>query len=380
MKRNGKATRQQLKRHNKQLILRAVYAKLADNRAALASETGLAKPTVSDIVSELIDAGFIEEGGHGQSTTSGGKRPRLLNFVPTARQVIGVTMNGNEVVGCVANLDGSIVTKHYIMPLEHPDTPLMTLLEYVINALIAQLDAPLICISVGVSGMVNNAKGVVISSQVLDWYNVPLSTHLSDHYDVPIYISNNTELATHAQVAYFNENVEQNLVTVLVNHTIEVGVAYGNRVFHHGGTIDGLRLSTGLRASSIGWKTIKARAEQLQTDHPDSLLAKQPFTYMYLRYAYNQGDVVAESLVNEIASLLGEIYSWIIGLMRPDKITLAGTLSYIGNPLINGMIACLGDSLPQHIIEATKFTFDEEINLSIMGAVANGLQKELGIL
>ena len=47
-----KATRKHVKRHNRQLVMRAIYEAKADNRAALAQETGLTKPTVSNIVSD----------------------------------------------------------------------------------------------------------------------------------------------------------------------------------------------------------------------------------------------------------------------------------------------------------------------------------------
>jgi DNA-binding IclR family transcriptional regulator len=67
-----KATHEQLKRHNRQLLLRTVYWEGISNRAALAQATGLAKPTVSDLISELIEDGLLVEGGHGESTDSGG--------------------------------------------------------------------------------------------------------------------------------------------------------------------------------------------------------------------------------------------------------------------------------------------------------------------
>ena len=40
--RDDKATHGQLRQHNRELLLRAVYNGVADNRAALAMETGLA--------------------------------------------------------------------------------------------------------------------------------------------------------------------------------------------------------------------------------------------------------------------------------------------------------------------------------------------------
>ena len=100
-----KATHGQLRRDNRQLLLRAVHSGLASSRAELSQETGLAKPTVSDLISELINEGFLIEIGLGQSTDEGGKRPRLLQFVPDARHIIGVSLSAERALGEVAGAD-----------------------------------------------------------------------------------------------------------------------------------------------------------------------------------------------------------------------------------------------------------------------------------
>src|SRR4051812_9344120 len=98
-----KATHGQLRRENRQLVLRAVYSGLANSRADLAHETGLAKPTVSDLISMLLDEGYLVETGFGQSTDEGGKRPRLLEFVPESRHIIGLSLKAEQVFGVLAN-------------------------------------------------------------------------------------------------------------------------------------------------------------------------------------------------------------------------------------------------------------------------------------
>ncbi len=107
-----KATRTQLRRHNRLLILRALAAGEADSRAALAQVTGLAKPTVSELVTELIELGLIEESGPGESSEVGGKRPTLLRFIPGSRQVIGASVDASAVHAVLVNLDGAVVAEH----------------------------------------------------------------------------------------------------------------------------------------------------------------------------------------------------------------------------------------------------------------------------
>jgi predicted NBD/HSP70 family sugar kinase len=380
MKRTLKATRKQLKNHNRELVLRAIYTGAANTRASLATETGLAKPTISEIVAELLEDRLVEEGGHGASTTSGGKRPTLLQFVPTARQIIAVTLNAEEIKGCLANLDGSIVTRHVLTLNEDPDQSLLDSVEFVINALIVQLDAPLLCITMGVPGIVNNFKGVVVSSEVLNWYDIALTDYLQACFDVPAYIGNNTELTARAQAAYFNKNEENKLVTILVNHTVEIGIAIGNLVFHHGGNIDGLRLASGVTVSSIGWHAVRDRAQDLIAKEPDTVLADDKFTYLLLRHGILKHDETAQTLLSEIVRTLAEVYAWIISILRPDQIMLAGSLAYIGNPLIVAVQDRLTEILPPYILNQVELILGHDEDLSLLGAVANALQKELGIL
>ena len=105
----GKATHNALKRHNRLLLLRAVSEGEADNRAALAQVTGLAKPTVSDLISELLEEGLLIEIGHGEAGESGGKRPILLRFAPDSRQVIGVSIGSQRVRAVLSNLEGRVI-------------------------------------------------------------------------------------------------------------------------------------------------------------------------------------------------------------------------------------------------------------------------------
>src|SRR6188768_3071603 len=83
-----KATHQQTRTFNQQLLLRALHDHSPLSRADLARLTGLTRTSVSDLVSVLIADGLIEEVGRGQS--SGGKSPILLRVAPDGRHVIGL--------------------------------------------------------------------------------------------------------------------------------------------------------------------------------------------------------------------------------------------------------------------------------------------------
>src|SRR5690606_24002218 len=113
---------------------------------------------------------------------------------------------------------------------------------------------------------------------------------------------------------------------------------------------------------------------------PDTKLAGDRFSYLFLRHAILQNDAVALTLLSEIVGILAEVYAWIIGILRPDQIMLAGSLGYIGYPLIATLQRRLAEILPPYILDEVDLILGQHEDLSLLGAVANALQKELGIL
>ena len=77
-----KATHQQTRTFNQQLVLRALHDHSPISRADLARLTGLTRTSVGDLVGGLIDDGLIEEIGRGRS--SGASRRSCCASRPTA--------------------------------------------------------------------------------------------------------------------------------------------------------------------------------------------------------------------------------------------------------------------------------------------------------
>jgi predicted NBD/HSP70 family sugar kinase len=375
-----KATRKQIKQHNQRLVLKSLYDSTADSRAALAQETGLTKPTVSTIVTELIEAGFVSEGDHGESTTSGGKRPRLLHFVPAARHIIAVTLTREAALGSLTHLDGTVIARHHIAISPGADA-VETALYGVVDALQAQQDAPLLCLAVGVPGVVEPATGHVVVSPSLGWEDVALGPSLAARYAVPVYIGNNTEFATRALV--MRQGERRSLVTMFISDTIEVGSTIDGVTYQHGADVTVLQVPTGAVAQ-LEWDAVQARLATLHADFPGSVLNTPPddgpLTYLHIRAALRQDDPAAHALLAEIAETLAHVYGWIYALMRPSEIALAGQMSLLGPRLVDAVRERLYQRVPGAPVRAVRLTLAADDDLTLQGAVAHALHQELAVL
>jgi predicted NBD/HSP70 family sugar kinase len=388
----AKATSGQVKRHNRQMLLRAVYEGSAGNRAALAHETGLTKPAVSDLIGELIDDGLLVEEGFGESTDSGGKRPRLLKFVANARQVIGVSISEDYILGVLTNLDGRIIAEHYCELVHTQKDEVFSTLVEVINGLVAQLTAPLMCLGVGVAAVVDADAGRVRYAAHFGWHDVPLATKLTKHYNVPAYISNSTELAALAQSAFGNIKNAESLATVLVGDSVGVGLMMANSTFYTGSDIGYLILNGHTSAANshsaiegplekfVGWSDVKRRALDLAQRHHSRELEANNLTYLHIRHALHHADPAAMALQDELTGYLAQIFAWIIALLRPHHISLAGSIADLGEEFLQQVVDKTQQLVLPELVEATLFSVDNSTNLVAIGAAAKSVQHELGLV
>ena len=145
-----KATRQQTKEHNRDLVLKTIFDNETISRAEIARLTRLTRTTVSNIVSSLLEQGLVEEIGLGESL--GGKAPVLLSLIADARYLIGIDLEQDEFIGAVINLRGEI--KEYIeIPTNQSDgQEAINLIYQILNQLLATNFNPIIGIGVGAPG------------------------------------------------------------------------------------------------------------------------------------------------------------------------------------------------------------------------------------
>lgn len=371
-----KATREQVREHNRRLILRAIHAGIANNRAALANETGLTKPTVSDLISELMEEGFLIETGHGKSQKTGGKRPRLVEFVPHARQVIGISISEYGVIGLLADLNGRIQAEH-VFHFEEQDLPIQ--LEDVlgvVNGLMAQIDAVLLCIGVGVPAKLSDHPEIINASAT------EIEDLLHRTYKTQVYVVNNIELTARAQFAFASPPKTTSLVTLLINGSVEIGYVLGNTDYQYGRDIGAMKLSPdGVSLENlIGWRAVRELTETLQKDYPQTQITPNHIRYLDIRKAINERDIVGEKIEAELVRVLSTIFAWVITLLRPDHLILTGGIADLGQNFLAKVIDATSQHIDSPAVADTTISLSTDTNLSAKGAIAYTLQEHLGLI
>jgi len=377
-----KATRTQIRTHNRQLVLRNIFNGEALNRAALADVTGLTKPAISSLVAELIDEGFVVEGGFGNSTESGGKRPRLLQFVPNARQVIGIDIQVDRVQGILTNLDNSIVARHYS---ENTSTDIEEIVENVhrvVNGLSAQLNTSLMCVGVGFPGLVDPQQGCVQYSAKFSWQDVELQALLVERLGCPVYIANSTQLASKSQFAFETMDSEINrLATIMVDSTIGIGVVTREATIQYGGEIGYLRqVGTPSLHEQLAWEAVLVLAQQLAAQYHSPLLNINPISYLHLKYYAHHQDQASLEVLDHLSDQLANLIAWLISIIHPDQISLVGKIADLGDDFLTTVIYKTSQLVLPELVDKTTFSIDARVGIVALGAATNAIQLELGLI
>jgi predicted NBD/HSP70 family sugar kinase len=345
---SGKATQQSLKEHNRNLALRMIFEKDKISRAEIARQTGLTPTTVSDIVSELMNEGLVDEIGIGRST--GGKNPILLSLLPDSRFSIGLDLANDRFSGAIVNLRGEI--KEYVSyALNDLDgEAALNLVFKILDYLLDVVDGPIFGIGIGAPGLIDPIDGVVITAVNFNWKNLHLGKIIEERYRLPVQIINDCQAAAIAEKTYVDRNRNvNNMIVINVRHGIGAGIIINGEIFHgDGGSAgevghivvvpDGGDLcrcgNYGCLETVASAQAILRKAEQIAKSQPQSALnvkGRKP-SLSIVQSALTQGDKYATKLVLDSGYYLGMAISWLVGIFNIQKIILTGDMTSFGEP------------------------------------------------
>lgn len=375
-----KATHQQTKQHNRDLVLRTIFANESISRAEVARVTNLTRTTVSDVVNGLLEEGLVQEIGKGESI--GGKTPILLSIVADSRYLIGLNLAQDKFIGAIVNLRGEI--KEMVeMPVHDEDGKNALELVYrIIDQLIKKRIKPIVGIGVGAPGLVNTREGVVVNAVNLEWQDLPLGQLLEKKYKIPVSILNDSQATAIGEFVYGGEHANDgNLIVVNVKHGIGSGILVNGRLFQ----------GDGGGAGEIGHVVVQENGELCRCGKRGCLetisSARAVLRQLNLksldeaRSAFDSGDAKARQVIKNTAHYLGISLANLIGILNIQKIIITGDMTQFGSAWLDEVNASMRNAALDRLSENTKLELGMlDYRACILGASAHLLLDDYSLL
>jgi predicted NBD/HSP70 family sugar kinase len=236
---NTTADQQLVKRLNRSALLRLLRARPGLSRARLAAESGLTKSTVSALVRELLDDGWLLE-ADSPAARGPGRPSTPLRIGAHARALIGVDIAVECLRAVAVSLLGEV--------LHAEEVPLRSLQPQAVCAQAARLVAAaarvlaarrldLAGIGVGLPGAFDEATGMLRFAPNFGWRNLDVLPLLQRALAsagvprVPLHVQNDADVAALGEYEFAGSEGQGPLVYLSCDVGVGAGVVLDDRLF-----------------------------------------------------------------------------------------------------------------------------------------------------
>lgn len=355
---------------NKQRVLRLIRSNGPLSRADAAEQTGLTRPTISAVVAELLEEGWVEEMGTGES--SGGRPPILLRFNPQARWVIGAELSAGHVRAVLADLAGTVVNRvKYRVESTDPIRELERV-EQAVRALLADVPKtsrpiPVSGVGLGITGMVDRRTATWRYSPHFDVRDLPVVSVLEDRLMLPVWLENDARAMAWGERSFGAARGVDNLVYIRVGVGIGAGIIIGGELY--GGASEGAGeighmlvedqgarcrcgsygcLETVASATAIARRAVRRIQQGQASVIPDMVGGDlQRVIGTTVIEAAHAGDLLARETLAEAGRYLGLAIGNLLNLLNPSMVVVGGGTGQAGLPLMEPLVdAAMARALP----------------------------------
>ncbi len=231
---NERGTPPYMKYLNKKQVLKCIKENQPISRAEIAAILQFSKPTVSNLVEELLDEHWIYEKGSGESTDQGGRRPIQLFYNEKAKFVIGTDIGGTNVRTAIGDLNGNIIHMKTFSTINYLKADLLHQLHRVIQEMITESgldEVDILGMGLGIPGMIDYDSGIVIEAPSLGWNKYQLLKEANKIFSFPIFIDNDVNVAALGEQWKGVGKNKKNLLFIAIGTGIGSGIIINNQLY-----------------------------------------------------------------------------------------------------------------------------------------------------
>ena len=346
------------KKDNKNSILKKTILRLCIQSgeysiAALSEQINTSVPTVTKLIGELMDEGFMIE--LGKSGTSGGRRPSIYGLNPEAGYFIGLDIRHTHASVAVTDFKGGLVCYEDNIPfiLEIDEACLHTIAKNIRDFFVENdLDwNRVLGMGISVAGRVNPKTGY--SNLYSFDPDRSINKILSEDLDIPVVIENDSRAMTYGEYLSGVVKKEKNVLFVNVSWGLGMGMILDGRLYYgtsgysgefgHFPLLDNDQicrcgkvgcLETGASGSAL----VRMISEQLQSGRASSLSRtfkeQGKVNLNDIFKAVQEEDILTIETIEKIGANLGRGLAGLINVFNPQLVVLGGKVAMAGDYLL----------------------------------------------
>lgn len=314
--------------------------------ADLSKELNTSIPTITKIVGELIEEGFLVD--MGKIDTNGGRRPSIYGLNPSAGYFVGTEVRKHHVSIAVTDFKGHLVDYHEDIPyvVENSEDSFRELCRIVKDSISGSVtDADRIrAYGFNLSGRVNNETGYCFTYFIGE--DRPIASLLEEELGKPVFVENDSRAMTYGEYICGVARDEKDMLFLNVTWGLGMGMiidgklSYGksgfsgeighfpflnnDQICHCGKT--GC-LETGASGSAAHRILLEKLAEGRASMLAEKYNRGETISLNDIINAVNEEDVLAIEVVEKIGTVLGRAIAGLINIFNPELVVIGGQMA-----------------------------------------------------
>ena len=221
-----------LKQKNRGLLLKLIATGECSSRIELAQKTGLAKMTVSNIVSEFIESGILEEREKLQTDTKG-RNPVQLSIAQGAPKLLGVHVYREEYSVILCDLMLHIIKKISVpITEENADILVQELLGKIDEMLAVFPEKKILGIGIGAIGPDDLLRGRILKpTDFHGIHDLDLKKEIAEHTHLPVYFDSESNAAAMAEKYYGSGSDCEDFIYINLANGVGTGLVVNGKLY-----------------------------------------------------------------------------------------------------------------------------------------------------
>lgn len=321
--------------------------------AELGREMNLSVPTVTKLVNELIEDGYVVD--HGKLETTNGRRPNRYGINPDSGYFMGVDIQNFFINMALINFHGDLVASEMKIPYMHNNTEeSLDKMCQVINEFVEKLTIQkdkILNVGINISGRVNSKTGHSYSRYFFN--EKPLSDILHERLGLFVTIDNDSRAMTWGEYICGAINGEKNILFINLSWGLGLGIIIDGKLYYgksgysgefgHNSVFDnGIMCHCGkigcLETEASGSYIYRRVIEKITEGHSSILQKKinkpEELFFREIIDATLKGDLLAIELIEEVGSNLGKQIAGLINIFNPEVVIIGGSIARTGDYLL----------------------------------------------
>ena len=321
--------------------------------ADLSKELNTSIPTITKLVGELMDEGFLVD--MGKLGTNGGRRPSIYGLNPSAGYFVGTDVRKECISIAVTNFKGQIVDYFEDLPFtvensESSFRALCTTIRKHISDSGIEI-SKVLAYGVNLTGRVNNETGYCFTYFIGE--DRPIGEFLEEELQAPVFVENDSRAMTYGEYICGVGNNEKNMLFINVTWGLGMGMiidgkrSYGKSGFSgeigHFPLLDNDQichcgktgcLETGASGSAIHRIFIEKLREGRASVLSEKFNKGEDISLMDILNAVNEEDVLAIEVIEGIGTVLGRALAGLINIFNPELVVIGGVVAKVQEYLL----------------------------------------------